>query len=150
MILQRIGHVTGTAMLAALMVFGTAGAAAATFSRQSTGSLSVGTFSLQPPTQLKMTSCQRSNGTWHPIVSFTPSTSIGGVPDHPATTPPQVFRYVTSLTVNGVVVPGGSSTLAASATKWTGPNQAQGNDVLTIVTTYGSWTSVAATVAFQC
>jgi hypothetical protein len=147
-IIRRLGLTIGAAVLAALMVLGTAGAAWATFSQHATGSLSVATLALQPPTGL-VTSCNKSNHV--PTVAFTKSTSIGVVADHPTRSPAQVMGYVTSLTLNGTLDPNGYSQLSAQATAWTGPSQKATSTVaLSIVTIYGYWISDVATVTFQC
>jgi hypothetical protein len=147
---RHIASMFGSAVLATMMVISTAGAASATFRRQSVGTLSATTFKLEPPTGLSAT-CTKTNGNRMPVVTFTSSISIGDVPDHPLSTPPQVFSYVTGLKVNGVVDPAGATTLGPQATKWSGLKQNSGSTLqLSIVTTYGGWTSGAATVTFQC
>lgn len=144
--MRRVRQATGILVLAALAVFGSAAVASAAFRATARGTLSATTFKLLPPTSLKAT-CKSRN----PVVTFTPSTSIGDVPDHPGTNPPQVFAYTTSLKVNGKVSSGGSTTLDELATKWSGLRQNSGSTLqFSIVTTYGSWTSAAASVTFSC
>ena len=147
--MRRIRQAAAAAVLAALVVFGTAGMAFAAFSGSSTGTLSATAFKLQPPTGLSAT-CNKTNGNRMPVVTFTPSTSIGVVPDHPGATPPQVLGYTTSLKVNGTTDPNGSTTLGPLATKWSGLKQNSSTLQFSIVTTYGSWKSTAATVTFSC
>ena len=142
----RIRQATAAAVLAALVVFGTAGMASAAFSARSTGTLSATAFKLLPPTGLRATCTNRM-----PVVTFTSSTSIGVVPDHAGATPPQVFGYTTSLKVNGTTDPNGNTTLGALVTRWAGLKQSKKSPLqFTIVTTYGSWKSAAATVSFSC
>ena len=149
--MRCIRQATAAAVLAALVVFGTAGMASAAFSARSTGTLSATVFKLQPPTGLSAT-CTKTNGNRMPVVTFTSSTSIGVVPDHAGATPPQVLGYTTSLKVNGTTDPRGSTSLGPLVTKWSGLKQSSGARLqLTIVTTYGSWNSAAATtVTFTC
>jgi len=147
--MRRLRQATVAAVLAALVVFGTAGMASAAFSGSSTGTLSATAFKLQPPTGLSAT-CTKVNGNRMPVVTFTSSTSIGAVPDHAGATPPQVFGYTTSLKVNGTTDPNGNTTLGALATKWSGLKQNSSTLQFTIVTTYGSWKSAGATVTFSC
>jgi hypothetical protein len=140
----------GSAVLATMVVISTAGAAWASFRQQTLGTLSATTFKVEPTTGLSAT-CTKTNGNRMPVVAFTSSVSIGDVPDHPSSTPPQVFSYVTGLKVNGVVDPAGATTLGPQATKWSGLKQNSGSTLqLSIVTTYGSWKSGAAAVTFQC
>ena len=143
--MRRIRQAAAAAVLAALVVLGTAGMASAAFSARSTGTLGATAFKLQPPTGLNATCNKRM-----PVVTFTPSTSIGVVPDHPGATPPQVFAYTTTLKVKGKNDLNG--TLGPQATQWSGQKQSSGAKLtLTIVTTYGSWSSAAATtVTFTC
>jgi len=143
--MRCIRQATATAILAALVVFGTAGMASAAFRGSSTGTLSATVFKLQPPTGLSATCNSRM-----PVVTFTSSTSIGAVPDHAGATPPQVLGYTTTLKVSGKTDLNG--TLGPLATKWSGLKQSTGASLqLTIVTTYGSWSSAAATtVTFKC
>lgn len=148
---RHIVKTIGAVVLAALVGVGTAGAASAAFSaKTATSQLTASTLKLQPPTGLNAT-CKTTGANHAPTVTFTSSASVGVVADHPARTPPQVMGYVTGLTVNGTVDPAGTSTLGAQATQWTGTSR-KGNNTLvfTITTTYGGWTSAAATVTFQC
>jgi hypothetical protein len=147
--MRRIRQAGAAVALAALVVFGTAGIASAAFSARSTGTLSATAFKLQPPTGLSAT-CTKTNGNRMPVVTFSSSTSIGAVPEHAGATPPQVFGYTTSLKVNGTTDPNGNTTLGSLATKWSGLKQNSSTLQFTIVTTYGSWTSAAATVTFSC
>ena len=143
--MRRIRQAAAAAVLAALVALGTAGMASAAFSGRSTGTLSATAFSLQPPTALKAKCTSRM-----PVVTFTPSTSIGAVPNHPGATPPQVLGYTTSLKVSGKTDLNGI--LGPLVTKWSGLKQSSGARLqLTIVTTYGNWSSAAATtVTFTC
>lgn len=146
---RRIVKTIGAVVLAALVGIGTAGVASAAFSaKTATSQLTASTLKLEPPTGLNAT-CKTTGANHAPTVTFAASSSIGVVADHPASTPAQVMGYVTSLTVNGTVDPAG--TLGAQATQWTGTSR-KGNNalVLTITTTYGDWTSPAATVSFSC
>ena len=147
--MRCIRQATAAAVLAALVVFGTAGMASAAFSARSTGTLSATVFKLQPPTGLSAT-CTKTNGNRMPVVTFTPSTSIGAVPDHAGATPPQVLGYTTTLKVSGKTDLNG--TLGPLATQWSGLKQSSGAKLtLTIVTTYGNWSSAAATtLTFTC
>jgi hypothetical protein len=142
----RIRRGTAAAVLAALVVFGTAGMASAGFSARSSGTLSATAFKLNPPTGLRGTCASRM-----PVVTFVSSISIGVVPEHAGATPPQVFGYTTSLKVNGTLDPNGNTTLDGLVTRWAGRQQNKKDRlVFTIVTTYGSWKSAAATVTFSC
>ena len=150
MIIRQVPRaIAAVAVLAAIAVFGTAGIASAAFSGTSTGTVSATAFKLAPPTGLSAT-CNKTNGNRMPVVTFTSSTSIGVVPDHAGTTPPQVFGYATSLKVNGTTDPNGATTLGPLVTKWSGLKQNSSTLQFSIVTTYGSWKSAAATVTFTC
>jgi hypothetical protein len=139
--MRRVRQAVSVLVLAALAVLGSAAVASAAFRATTNGTLSVTTFHLLPPKDLTAT-CSNRN----PVVTFTPSTSIGDVPDHPGTKPPQVFGYTTNL-VNS----GGITTLGPQATKWSGQRQNRNTKlVFSIVTTYGSWKSDAASVTFTC
>src|SRR5664279_1616168 len=143
--MRCIRQATAAAVLAALVVLGTAAMASAAFSARSTGTLSAPAFKLQPPTGLSATCSKRM-----PVVTFTSSTSSGVVPDHPGATPPQVLGYTTTLKVSGKTDLNG--TLGPLATQWSGLKQSSGAKLtLTIVTTYGNWSSAAATtLTFTC
>ena len=142
--MRCIRQATAAAAVAALVVLGTAGMASAAFGGSSTRTLSASAFKLQPPTGLSATCTSRM-----PVVTFT---SIGAVPDHAGAPPPQVLGYTTSLKVNSTNDPKGSTTLGPLVTKWSGLKQSSGARLqLTIVTTYGNWSSAAATtVTFTC
>ncbi|HYO20082.1 MAG TPA: hypothetical protein VES02_15620, partial [Dermatophilaceae bacterium] len=142
-IMRRVRQATWILVMAALAVLGSAAAASAAFRTTATGTLSATTFKLLPPTIVKATCKSRI-----PVVTFTPSPSIGDVPDHAGTTPPQVFRYAASLTVKEKVT---TTYLGPLVTTWRGPKQdADTSPVFSIVTTYGSWKSAAAVVSLHC
>ena len=146
----RIRKAAAAAVLAALVVLGSAGMASAAFSARSSGTLSATAFTLLPPTGLSGT-CNNTKGNRMPVVTFASSKSIGAVPDHAEAAPPQVFGYTTSLTVNDKTDPSGSITLGALVTEWDGQQQKNKDKLtFTIVTTYGSWKSATATVTFIC
>jgi hypothetical protein len=141
--MRRVRQAIGILVLAALAVLGTAAAASAAFRTTATGTLSATTFKLDPPSGLKATCKSRM-----PVVNFTASPSIGDVPNHAGTTPPQVFGYTTSLTVNEKIT---TTYLGPLVTTWKGPKQSSGARLnFSIVTTYGSWKSDAASVTFRC